>query len=51
MKAVVCPKCHGDGCYCWTCGEPEWDCNCDDRNIGTCDFCSGTGSVEELVGG
>jgi hypothetical protein len=42
---VACDKCCGHGVYCWTCGEIEAACHCDDGDglLGQCDKCDGSG--------
>lgn len=36
-----CDKCYGAGAYCWTCGEVEEACECEEGrgNIGVCEYC------------
>lgn len=40
---MKCHACFGDGVRCWTCGDCDGHCNCNDPNMGECDTCKGTG--------
>lgn len=44
-----CHLCYGDGHRCWTCGEADGHCECDDPNQGECDLCEGTGEEDDRI--
>ena len=42
-----CPDCDGTGEVCEDCGQSSDDCDCGDSQLVPCEFCNGTGTIND----